>query len=111
MEQAEATRGMGIAGRNVGKKALDECGRVERERFLSPMGPAFVFTPVLITHGDSLAVEAKKLLHKWLNRRSQRKSMTWEKFNLMEKRFPLPRPRIRVSLFARPKPPVQIGLL
>jgi hypothetical protein len=37
--------------------------------------------------------------------------MTWEKFNLMDKRFPLPRPRIRVSLFARPKAPVQTNLL
>jgi len=55
--------------------------------------------------------EAKKLLFKWLNRRSQRKSMTWEKFNLMDKRFPLPRPRIHVNLFARPKPPLQVDLL
>ena len=55
--------------------------------------------------------EAKKLLHKWLNRRSQRKGMTWERFNLMDKRFPLPQPRICVSLFARPKPPVQANLL
>jgi len=55
--------------------------------------------------------EAKRLLHKWLNRRSQRKGMTWEKFNLMDERFPLPRPRIRVSMFARPKPPVQADLL
>ncbi len=51
--------------------------------------------------------EAKRLLFKWLNRRSQRPSMTWEKFNLMDNRFPLPRPRIRVSMFARTKPPVQ----
>jgi hypothetical protein len=55
--------------------------------------------------------EVKKLLYKWLNRRSQRKSMTWEKFNLMDERFTLPRPRIRVNLFARPKQPVQIDLL
>ena len=55
--------------------------------------------------------EAKRLLFKWLNRRSQRRSMTWEKFNLMDNRFPLPRPRIRVSLFARPQPPVQVELL
>jgi len=55
--------------------------------------------------------EVKKLLLKWLNRRSQRKSMTWEKFNLMDKRFPLPRPRIRVNLFAPPKPPLQVNLL
>ncbi len=55
--------------------------------------------------------EVTKLLFKWLNRRSQRKGMTWEKFNLMDERFPLPRPRIRVSMFAQPKPPVQVDLL
>lgn len=55
--------------------------------------------------------EAKRLLHKWLNRRSQRKGMNWTKLNLMDERFPLPRPRIRVSMFARPKPPVQADLL
>lgn len=53
----------------------------------------------------------KRLLYKWLNRRSQRKSMTWEKFNLMNERLTLPRPRITVNLFARPKAPVQIDLL
>lgn len=55
--------------------------------------------------------EAQRLLFKWLNRRSQRQSMTWEQFNLMDKRFPLPRPRIRVSMFAQPKPPVQVELI
>jgi len=55
--------------------------------------------------------EARRLLFKWLNRRSQRQSMTWEQFNLMDKRFPLPRPRIRVSMFAQPKPPVQVELI
>ena len=51
--------------------------------------------------------QAKKLVFKWLNRRSQRPSMTWDQFQLMNKRFPLPRPRIRVSLFGQPKTPVQ----
>ena len=51
--------------------------------------------------------EAKRLLYKWLNRRSQRRSMTWEQFNLMDQRCPLPRPRIRVRMFARPKTLVQ----
>ncbi len=32
-------------------------------------------------------------IKEWLNRRSQRKALTWEKFNLMDERFPLPRPR------------------
>jgi group II intron reverse transcriptase/maturase len=51
--------------------------------------------------------EAKRLLFKWLNRRSQRHSMTWEQFDLMDQRFALPRPRIGVSMFARPQTPVQ----
>ena len=44
--------------------------------------------------------EVKKLLFKWLNRRGKRNSINWEKFNEMLKRFPLPKPRIRVNLFA-----------
>jgi group II intron reverse transcriptase/maturase len=35
-----------------------------------------------------------RTLHKWLNRRSQRHSMTWPAFNRMLARFQVPRPRI-----------------
>ena len=42
-------------------------------------------------------LEVRRLLEKWLNRRGK-KSLNWEKFNLMLKRLPLPQPRIRVSL-------------
>lgn len=64
------------------------------------------------SHGiDRFFLTVKKLLHKWLNRRSQRKAMSWEKFNLMNQRFPLPRPRITVNLFAQTKAPVQVDLL
>lgn len=38
--------------------------------------------------------EVKRFLFKYLNRRSQRRSYTWEKFNLFLKEFPLPKPRI-----------------
>jgi len=38
--------------------------------------------------------EAKKILFKWLNRRSQRKSYTWDAFIKMLKYFRLERPRI-----------------
>ena len=41
---------------------------------------------------------AQRCLFKWLNRRSQRRSFIWESFNRYEKRFPLPRPQIRVQL-------------
>ena len=43
--------------------------------------------------------EVKKLLFKWLNRRGKRNCITWEKFNQMLERFPLPKPRIKVSMF------------
>ena len=35
-----------------------------------------------------------RTLHKWLNRRGQRPSMTWPAFNRMLARFQVPRPRI-----------------
>jgi group II intron reverse transcriptase/maturase len=37
---------------------------------------------------------ATKLWFKWLNRRSQRKSLSWERFKGLLERFPLPAPRI-----------------
>ena len=43
-----------------------------------------------------------KLIFKWLNRRSQRESFSWDKFNLYLKQKPLPKPRIRVSLWQTP---------
>jgi RNA-directed DNA polymerase len=39
------------------------------------------------------------LLFKWLNRRSQRKSMNWDKFMSYLQIFPLPQPRITVNLY------------
>ncbi|MCF6158219.1 MAG: hypothetical protein E3K32_06550 [wastewater metagenome] len=49
--------------------------------------------------GNSLALSnfsyrVRRLWFKWLNRRSQRKSFNWNKFNLLLKRHPLPKPRI-----------------
>ncbi len=41
----------------------------------------------------------ERLLVKWLNRRSQKRRLNWEKFRLMLQRHPLPQPRIAVSLF------------
>lgn len=40
-----------------------------------------------------------KTLFKWLNRRSQRRSFTYDKFNLFLKRHPLPEPKIYVSIY------------
>jgi group II intron reverse transcriptase/maturase len=38
--------------------------------------------------------ETVRTLHKWLNRRSQRRSMNWRALNRMLERFQIPRPRI-----------------
>jgi len=45
------------------------------------------------------AEDVRKLLFKWLNRRGKRDCMSWEKFMLLLKKFPLPKPRITVNLF------------
>jgi RNA-directed DNA polymerase len=44
-------------------------------------------------------VEVEKLLMKWLNRRGKRHCLTWEKFQEMVERFPLPKPRVKVKMF------------
>jgi len=44
--------------------------------------------------------EVHEVWQKWLNRRSQRAKMTWERFNRLLKRYPLPRPRVAHSVYA-----------
>ena len=44
--------------------------------------------------------EAKMIFFKWINRRSQRKSLNWGKFNLFMARYPLPAIAVRYSLFS-----------
>jgi group II intron reverse transcriptase/maturase len=47
----------------------------------------------------------KRVWQKWLNRRSQRGGMSWEKWNRLEKKYPLPLPRVVHSVLtgaARP---------
>lgn len=41
---------------------------------------------------------AERAWHKWLSRRSQ-KGMSWERFKVLLRIFPLPRPRVRVQLW------------
>ena len=53
-------------------------------------------------NGRSLYAYYRKvrlMVFKWMNRRSQRKAMDWEKFSDYEKRFPLPKPRIVHKLY------------
>jgi len=44
--------------------------------------------------------ETQRMLFKWLNRRSQRRSYTWEGFNELLKIFPLARPKIHHSVYS-----------
>lgn len=48
---------------------------------------------------EKFRYEVRRILFKWLNRRSQRRSFDWESFELYLKRYPLPRPRIYRNLF------------
>jgi group II intron reverse transcriptase/maturase len=43
--------------------------------------------------------ESMKLLFKWLNRRSQRRSLSFDKFKLFLARYPLPNPKIYVNIY------------
>lgn len=43
--------------------------------------------------------EAVRIFFKWMNRRSQRRSFDWDKFNKFMERFPLPKLRIHHRLF------------
>jgi hypothetical protein len=47
---------------------------------------------------EKFGFEVRRLLFKWLNRRSQRRSFTWESLARYEARYPLPRPPRLVSL-------------
>jgi RNA-directed DNA polymerase len=38
--------------------------------------------------------DVEKLLFKWLNRRSQRKSFNWKTFNLLQERYPILEPKV-----------------
>jgi group II intron reverse transcriptase/maturase len=45
--------------------------------------------------------EVKRVWKKWLDRRSGRKQMTWERFALLVGRYPLPWPRVVHSVYRR----------
>lgn len=48
---------------------------------------------------QTFLMKATRILFKWLNRRSQRRSFTWEQFALFIKAHPLPRARVCHALF------------
>ena len=48
---------------------------------------------------ETFVFQAVKIMFKWLNRRSQRKSFDWDKFNLFIQQNPLPKVKIYHSLW------------
>ena len=48
---------------------------------------------------NNFVYESKRIVFKWLNRRSQRKSLNWKKFSMYCKEFPLPKVEVKVKLF------------
>ena len=48
---------------------------------------------------DAFLHRATRIMFKWLNRRSQRKSVNWEKFNLFLKIDPIPKAKIIHKFF------------
>jgi len=51
----------------------------------------------------SLTIVGRRVVRswfKWINRRSQRASKTWDEFNDLLRDFPLPRPTIRVQIWS-----------
>jgi len=50
---------------------------------------------------EQYAYKVRVMLFKWLNRRSQKKSFTWDKFRKFLAKCSLPKPRIYVSIFKR----------
>lgn len=48
---------------------------------------------------EEFRYQIKRILFKWLNRRSQRKSFDWEKFQLFLRRFPIPKPKVKVNIY------------
>ena len=50
---------------------------------------------------QKLIMAAEKAWHKWLNRRSQRSRLNWERFKDLLRDYPLPRPRIIVQIWGR----------
>jgi RNA-directed DNA polymerase len=44
---------------------------------------------------------AERAWYKWLRRRSNRSRLTWQRFGDLLRAFPLPRPRVKVQLWAK----------
>lgn len=53
-------------------------------------------------HPNALVYWATRAWYKWLNRRSQRARLNWERFQDLLKDYPLPQPKVYVNLWDSP---------
>lgn len=86
------------------KTRLIEFGRFAQERRKGERPETFDFLGFTFYCGKNrngkfnVKKKIRKIIFKWLNRRSQRKSCSWEKFKYLEEKYPLVRPRIYVTI-------------
>lgn len=57
-----------------------------------------------LAHVRKFLQNATRIFWKWINRRSQRRSMNWEQFRRFLQMHPLPRAKIYHALFEPPQP-------
>lgn len=50
-------------------------------------------------HVSIFCDRVERIMFKWINRRSQKKSMSWDEFALFKRLFPLPKPFVHIKLF------------
>ena len=90
---------------NAFKAWIKECRTLDKEQILRTVWQKLIghYQYYGITDNINMSESYKnavtKLLFKWLNRRSQRRSYTYEKFNQYLKWNPLPEPKIYVNVY------------
>jgi len=93
------------------RNAYDFCRRqrhkpvaVQHKALVSRIRGHFVYFGVNDNQRSLKALEywSMRAWHKWLNRRSQRARLNWDRFNDLLKDYPLPRPKVYVNLWTSP---------
>lgn len=83
--------------KNRNKEPLKELWKT----FCSKLRGHFQYYGVSFNSGSmqKFLFESTKLFFKWINRRSQKRSFTWEKFKQFQEKYPLPRAKICHPLY------------
>lgn len=79
------------------KKSLGEIWKTFRAKLLGHV--QYYGVSLNCRSVEAFLTTAERILFKWLNRRSQRKSFNWDKFRLYTARYPLPRAKVMSRLF------------